>query len=432
METDRLHTTRLQLGTWAQLGEPAGRVRRAVFIDEQQIPESLEWDAHDPVSHHCVAFEGDQPVGTGRLLPDGHIGRMAVLASARRSGLGGRILSALVDEARRRGDTAVQLSAQTHALDFYRRHGFVAQGEVYDEVGIPHRHMSRPLWGGALSRQDWREPAQPGGASLRQREWLPARGHGGGIYLLHGLGEHSARHDALAAWLCGRGWRVRSHDHAGHGESGGRRGVITTDDQLRIEAGLLLADFERALGAPPVLLGHSMGGALAAELVLGAGARVSGLVLSSPALAIGLSRPLSLLVSVLNRLMPELALGNGLDANALSHDPSIVRAYRADPLVHDRISPRLLSWLEQAGQRARHAAADLAVPTLLLVAGDDRLVRPEGSRAFAAAAPAERLSLHWYDGLFHELFNEAEPARQRVFADLEQWLMAREPGFSRA
>jgi alpha-beta hydrolase superfamily lysophospholipase/predicted GNAT family N-acyltransferase len=426
-----MNTIRLQLGTWESLGEPAGQVRRAVFIDEQQIPESLEWDENDPVSRHCVAYQDGQPVGTGRLLPDGHIGRMAVLADARRAGLGGRILTALVGEARRRGDTAVQLSAQTHALDFYRRHGFVAQGEVYDEVGIAHRHMRRPLWGGAVTRHEWREPARADGPSLRQREWRPERGHGGGLYLLHGLGEHSARHDALATWLCERGWRVRAHDHAGHGESGGRRGVITAADQLRAEAGLLLADFERSLGAPPLLLGHSMGGALAADLVLGAGARVSGLVLSSPALAIGLGRPLSLLVSVLNRLMPELALGNGLDANRLSHDPAIVGAYRADPLVHDRISPRLLSWLEQAGQHARRAAGELAVPTLLLVAGDDRLVRPQGSRDFADAAPAGRVSLHWYDGLYHELFNEAEPARQQVFADLDRWLVAREPGFSR-
>ena len=182
-----MNTIRLQLGTWESLGEPAGQVRRAVFIDEQQIPESLEWDENDPVSRHCVAYQDGQPVGTGRLLPDGHIGRMAVLAGARRAGLGGRILTALVDEARRRGDTAVQLSAQTHALDFYRRHGFVAQGEVYDEVGIAHRHMSRPLWGGAVTRHEWREPAQAGGPSLRQREWRPERGHGGGLYLLGAL-----------------------------------------------------------------------------------------------------------------------------------------------------------------------------------------------------------------------------------------------------
>jgi predicted GNAT family N-acyltransferase len=121
-------------------------VRRAVFIVEQGVPEELEWDADDPVATHALALTADgQPVGTGRLLPDGHIGRMAVSAAWRRRGVGQAILRWLIDCARARGDAAAHLHAQTHALGFYARAGFIAHGAVFMEAGIPHRAMSLSL-----------------------------------------------------------------------------------------------------------------------------------------------------------------------------------------------------------------------------------------------------------------------------------------------
>lgn len=135
----------LLVGDWATLGAEAGAVRRAVFIDEQGIPEALEWDPQDVHCLHAVLRLAGRPVATGRLLPDGHIGRMAVLRELRGSGLGGRILRALMAAAAERGDRAVMLSAQTHALAFYARHGFVSEGPVYDEVGIPHQAMRRTI-----------------------------------------------------------------------------------------------------------------------------------------------------------------------------------------------------------------------------------------------------------------------------------------------
>lgn len=121
-------------------------VRRAVFIVEQQVPEVLEWDADDPVSMHVLALAADGlPIGTGRLLPDGHIGRMAVSAAWRRRGVGQAMLRWLVDYARARGDAAAHLHAQTHALGFYARAGFIAHGAVFMEAGIPHRAMTLKL-----------------------------------------------------------------------------------------------------------------------------------------------------------------------------------------------------------------------------------------------------------------------------------------------
>ncbi len=121
-------------------------LRRQVFIVEQQVPEELEWDADDAVSIHALALDAaGLPIGTGRLLPDGHIGRMAVSAAWRRRGVGLAILHWLIDCARRRGDAAVHLHAQMHALGFYASAGFIAHGAEFMEAGIPHRAMTLRL-----------------------------------------------------------------------------------------------------------------------------------------------------------------------------------------------------------------------------------------------------------------------------------------------
>jgi len=453
-------TPQLSLGSWEAIGALAAPVRTAVFVHEQGIPAELEWDDADAVSLHCVARLGDTIAGTGRLLPDGHIGRMAVLPDYRGHGLGGVILERLVVAARERGDEAVELSAQVAVLDFYRRHGFVALGEVYQEVGIPHQRMRRvldsvdpdsPVPSGmrAHAAGTSAEPYAAGtgaepyaavtaelgevtsgaaGMRLRTRLWRPSMPHGGGLYLLHGLGEHAGRYEALARWLCARGWTVASHDHLGHGESGGRRGVLDLDERLSRDAADRIASFARELGRPPILLGHSMGGAVAADLVATRGLTVAGLVLSSPALAVRVGAPMRLLASLLARLAPDLALGNGLDAHRLSSDPAAVSAYRRDPLVHDRISPRLFAWILRAGSQARAAAGTVTVPVLLLVAGDDAMVDPEGSHAFARALPDPLASFHLFDGLQHEIFNERPEARDRVLGELAGWLAQRMPG----
>ena len=128
---------------WQSHRDKLHAVRRAVFIEEQQVPEELEWDEADAHSHHALASAADgAPIGTGRLLPDGHIGRMAVLKEWRRRGVGSAILEFLLDMARKEGFEEVRLHAQTHALGFYARHGFTAHGGEFMEAGIPHRLMT--------------------------------------------------------------------------------------------------------------------------------------------------------------------------------------------------------------------------------------------------------------------------------------------------
>lgn len=137
---------KLVLGDWDTLREGARKVRYEVFVIEQKVPIELEWDDMDAQCVHAlVSDESGTPLATGRLLPDGHIGRMAVLEQARGAGLGGRILEALIAAACERGDSAVMLNAQTHAEPFYARFGFERDGEEFMEAGIPHIAMRRHL-----------------------------------------------------------------------------------------------------------------------------------------------------------------------------------------------------------------------------------------------------------------------------------------------
>lgn len=131
---------------WAEAAPQVMPLREAVFVVEQGVPPELERDEFDAVCRHAVACAPDgSVVGTGRLLPDGHIGRMAVAADQRHHGIGGYILQALVQEAGIRGMREVVLHAQTHAENFYRRHGFVPEGAIFMEAGIAHRLMRRPM-----------------------------------------------------------------------------------------------------------------------------------------------------------------------------------------------------------------------------------------------------------------------------------------------
>lgn len=136
---------RIELLDWALARAEASRIRTLVFVEEQGVPAEIEMDAKDAACAHALAYLDGRAVGTGRLLPDGHIGRMAVLRQSRGSGVGGAILACLVDEARRRGMKEVVLSAQTHAIGFYRKHGFREAGVVFEEAGIPHQEMCRTL-----------------------------------------------------------------------------------------------------------------------------------------------------------------------------------------------------------------------------------------------------------------------------------------------
>lgn len=267
--------------------------------------------------------------------------------------------------------------------------------------------------GDNIAIQDWPLPAD-----------VPVRGV---VILVHGLGEHAGRYNAVAERLNDWGFAVRGYDQHGHGESGGQPGCIPSDMRL-IDDLADIVDSTRVRmddRTPLILLGHSLGGLVAAGFVSLNRRPVDGLVLSSPAFDTGMSGWQKMMVSVLPRIAPNHCVSNGLDVSHLSHDPAAVAAYRADPRVHDRISGRLARFIAEAGPAVLASASKWRVPTLLMFAGDDRLVDPGGSRAFTAAAPRSLVSSRCFEGYYHEIFNETDPAP--VFAELKQWLDARFP-----
>ena len=235
----------------------------------------------------------------------------------------------------------------------------------------------------------------------------------GTVLIVHGLGEHGGRYAPLAQRLNGLGYAVRGYDLYGHGRSSGKRGHLAREAQ-HLEHLVEVAAATRTMAAtgPLIVLGHSLGGLISASAVSRGMLEPDGLVLSSPALAVDMAAWQRAAVGWLPRLAPDLTLGNGLKPRYLSHDPAVVAAYEADPLVHDRICARLGAYVATEGEAVCAAAGGWRVPTLLLYAGDDRLVAPRGSDAFAAAAAAggAPVTAQRFPALYHEIFNEPEPS----------------------
>jgi alpha-beta hydrolase superfamily lysophospholipase len=287
------------------------------------------------------------------------------------------------------------------------------------------------------------------GVVLQVRDWPCERPHGS-VLIVHGLGEHIGRYLHVAQHLNDWGWNVIGYDQRGHGASEGPRGRLSAADDLLLDLSRVIDSARAAHDGPLVLLGHSLGGLVAARFVAEgvqpapassdgpgrsaddrAGARagpalwhrkVDALVLSSPALDTGMRAEQKALLAVLGPLAPNLAVGNGLKPEWISRAPAVVTAYTRDPLVHDRIAPRLALFLVDSGPYVMRRAARWTVPTLLMYAGSDRCVAPSGSAAFAAAAPHAVVSVRRFQPLYHEIFNEPEQAE--VFAALRDWLTA--------
>jgi len=257
------------------------------------------------------------------------------------------------------------------------------------------------------------------GLDLVTRHWPAERIARGRILIVHGLGEHIGRYMHVGAHLAARGWDVVGYDQRGHGAAPGKRGVLAAADDL-VDDLTRVVDAVRPAGLPFVLLGHSMGGLVAAQFVAEGRRPVDALVLTSPALDAGLNLAQQLQLKLGLAIVPDLPMGNQLDATRISHDPEVVRRYRSDPLVHDRISARLAKSLIDGGAVVLARAPQWSVPTLLLWAGSDRLVSPAGSAAFAAAAPRAVVTSQCFDGLYHEIMNELDA--RPVFAALDAWL----------
>jgi alpha-beta hydrolase superfamily lysophospholipase len=267
------------------------------------------------------------------------------------------------------------------------------------------------------AEQSSKQPGYPG---------MLARGV---VLLVHGLGEHAGRYDHVANALCNWGFEVCAYDQRGHGESTGVPGTLPSASALLDDLAEVMDDTRQQYPRLPlILLGHSLGGLVASRFVSLNMRRVDALVLSSPALDAGLGAFQKLLLKILPNIAPNLRVVNGLDANFISHDPQVVKDYLSDRLVHNKISPRLGQFIASAGPATIASAAQWHTPTLLMYAGTDKLVSPAGSRRFAMLAAQSKtvkpgtVTAKCFDGYYHELFNELEPAP--VFEMLKSWLDA--------
>lgn len=279
-----------------------------------------------------------------------------------------------------------------------------------------------------MSRSNFSPLTARDGTHLVLVDWPLSKGPVRGVVLIvHGLGEHAWRYDLLAERLNEWGFAVRAYDQYGHGESMGKRGALPSADRLLSDLAEVVEESRARMNAstPLIVLGHSMGGLVAGRFVSLATCPIQALIMSSPALDPGLGLFQKLMLAILPRFAPDLRLGNGLDPAFISHDPVVVAAYRADPLVHDRISARLAVFIAENGPATIASAPSWTVPTLLLYAGADKLVNPAGSRAFVRAAPRDVVTSHCFEKLYHEIFNEIEPEREQVFDALKRWLDAR-------
>lgn len=264
------------------------------------------------------------------------------------------------------------------------------------------------------------------GHQLAVRDWPLMDAHARGLVVIaHGLGEHAGRYQHVAAQLNSWGFAVRGYDLFGHGRSTGPRGGLPTATRLFEDMAVVLDDARKRWPStvPRILLGHSMGAQVAAHFAHHQLRPVDALVLSSPAFDPGLGPVQKLLLALLPRLAPDLRLGNGVRPQRLSRDAQTVQAYQQDPLVHDRVSARMAQYIAQVGQAMLDAAPAWKVPTLLMYAGDDQVIRAEGSRQFIHAAPAHVVTGECFATMYHEIFNA--PDAGPVFGSLKAWLDGR-------
>ena len=261
------------------------------------------------------------------------------------------------------------------------------------------------------------------GITIFHQAWLPDSDPIAVVMLIHGLGEHSGRYAHVADALTDAGIAVHALDHRGHGKSDGKRTFVKSYDEFMKDLVQFRAHVEaQHPGLPLILLGHSMGGNLAVGHTLDHQAGITGLALSGAALQVGSDlspgklKMFRLIAKVAPSFRPE-----GLSAKAISRDPAVVSAYQNDPLVFTgKISAGLGAALIDAIERFPARYGELTLPILVMHGTDDQLASVKGSRALEAAAVNADVNAHYYEGLYHEIFNE--PEQDRVLADLVSWI----------
>jgi alpha-beta hydrolase superfamily lysophospholipase len=261
-----------------------------------------------------------------------------------------------------------------------------------------------------------------GAADLYAQSWHPEDKASAGLAVVHGFGEHSGRYGNVVRYFVPRGFAVFSFDLRGHGRSPGQRGFIRDWSDFRGDTHAFLADVrERAPGLPLFLYGHSLGGLIVLDYGLHQADALRGVIATGPVLGPPQLPPMLLTLSkVLSRIWPTLSMNSGLNANEISRDPEVVRAYVEDPLVHSKGTPRLGAETLRTSAWAQEHAAEWKLPLLIVHGADDRIAPAAFSREFfekVRGADKERIEVA---GGFHEPHNDL--GKETVFAGIERWL----------
>ncbi|WP_412067679.1 alpha/beta hydrolase [Rubrivirga sp. IMCC43871] len=267
------------------------------------------------------------------------------------------------------------------------------------------------------------------GRTLFTRSWTPDGDPRGVVLIVHGLHEHSGRYAYAASALMQRGYAVCASDLRGHGRSDGPRGQVEGFDEYVDDLRLFLSRVEEEAGDRPVfLMGQSMGGLVVARLVASGGAaEVAGVALTSPILDVPEGTPGWLLsvADVLARWVPTLPV-QSIDLSALSRDPSVEAAYKADPLaIVQGVRVRLAAEIRRAFLAVRDRPERFTMPLYLTHGTDDQITPPSGTTWLAEHAASNDVTLQLWPGLLHETFHE--PERDETIAHFADWLDAHAP-----
>ena len=264
------------------------------------------------------------------------------------------------------------------------------------------------------------------GSGLFYRSWSAADQAQAVVLISHGLGEHSGRYEHVAAAFNAAGLHAYALDHLGHGQSPGKRAFVSRFSELTDGVAELRGHIAHEHPSMPVyLVGHSLGGLIAASTVLSAAQDYAGLLMTGPALGVPTPPPAwqVLLLRVFSAVAPGLKALE-LDANAICRDPAVVEDYVADPLVHhENIPARMVVSLFDEGARVMASAKDISMPVLLLHGAEDQLTSASASTEFVDMLASSDKQCTIYDGMYHELFNE--PEQEEILKACCEWITAR-------
>ncbi|MFW6330388.1 MAG: alpha/beta hydrolase [Gemmatimonadota bacterium] len=258
---------------------------------------------------------------------------------------------------------------------------------------------------------------------LHYRTWEVDRARAG-LLMVHGMFEHSRRYEELARSMASHHLSTFALDLRGHGESEGRRGHVHRFDVLLQDVDRFRREVQSLLAPdlPLFLLGHSLGGLIVLRYLEEYDAAVCGAIMTSPWLgtAVPVPRWQVLAAAVLDRILPAFPFPFSIDPADLTHDEERAQDYREDSLIHGTITPRFFTQTSAAIEQAHRRGDRIHVPTLFLLAGDDRIVDTERSLAFARSLPSEDITINVLRGQYHELLQERN--RETVYETIHEWI----------